>query len=155
MNMVNLPVRGKGYHTDVWVSTGGIFTLLALSFSLLSGCAYTHPVTIQQITLGPKERPIAIVAGEAKCSAIFGIGDGECSLVKAIEDAKRKAGAQNGTLYNLFIDQKFFCFPSCWFAVYHEETLSVYGTLVTYEDPLFLIPPPVPAPKARGDGGPF
>lgn len=116
----------------------GMRRIAAFVFLALSGCSYARPVVINQIALGPKEHPIAIVAGEATASSFLGFGlEGEDTLVSAINDAKKKAGVTDGTLYNVFVDERLFCFPSCWFPLYHVRTLSVYGTLVTYDDPLF------------------
>lgn len=123
---------------------------IAVALLLLSGCSYSRPVQLSQITLGPKERPIDTVAGEASASYFLGFHvDGDDTFAAAIADAKKKAGATTGTLYNVFIDRKISCFPACWLAFYTEITTSVYGTLVTYDDPLFRKSEPTQSPPTK------
>jgi len=86
------------------------------------------------MALGPKEHPITTVKGESTASYLLGfLMDGEDTLAGAIEDAKKKAGLKLGTMANVFVDQKQFCVPSCWFGLYREVTTTIYGTLVSYD----------------------
>lgn len=130
------------------------YFVLAVSFILLTACSYDRPLMITPQTLGPKEKPLAIAHGEASESWFLGFhAGGENSFFSAIEDAKQKAGVTNATLYNVFVDREIYCFPACWLPLYTEVTTSVFGTLVTYDEPGFLKPKTRETPRSYKEPG--
>ena len=87
------------------------------------GCSFQRPLSYQNVALGPQERPITTVKGEASADYLLGFQmDGDDTYAAAIEDAKARVGVEVGTLYNVFVDRRIVCFPFCSFAIVTNVT---------------------------------
>ncbi len=107
---------------------------VAMTALLLTGCSYTRPGMIAPMSLGPKEKVIAVTKGEAGAEYFLGFNVGGAdTYAAAIENAQLQAGVKNATMANVFSDEQIFCFPSCWFALYRSVKTTVFGTLITYD----------------------
>ncbi len=106
-----------------------------LGLVLLCGCSYYQPAMVSTASLGPREKPLAVVMGESQASYFFFFGPfGNNSLAMAVEDAKKQTGADS--LMNVFVDRKTLLFPLPFLPILITNKTLVYGTAVKYDENL-------------------
>jgi len=115
-------------------------TLFLLSFtgfflSALSGCVHYTPLAVSTTSFGPEhETYLGQVDGKSSNSYVIGIIlDPVQGMEEAIEDAKRKVGADN--LINVTVDQQATYYPFDWLPIYVKVETLVNGIAVRYKNP--------------------
>jgi hypothetical protein len=98
------------------------------------------PAAVSSTGLGPNEKPVRVVSGEASAYYVLGfIGPlGDDSLQAAVEDARSQA--KSDTMVNVFVDRQIMNFPFDYFALVSRIQTRVYGTLIQYTDKAEVLP---------------